>query len=475
MNTNRNTNRKIFVLFVVFSVGLFGSIPELYAANQTAKSCSYTDVSTAVTAASLGDTVTVPAGSCTWSSTLNINKGITLIGAGIGNTTITNGTSGGYIISYSPSDIASNSGFRISGFTFDLANGSGKSGINFPAATTNTAQTKVRIDNNRFQNIYVGSTQVMYIHVSGLVYGVVDNNYFTTATYALRMNGNTGTNNGGWWNNIEAIKFGQADNDLLFEDNTFNVQAGAGVIDCVESYRYAFRYNTIIASGPQPLFDSHGNWGNQYGCFGGELYGNSIQGGGRILDQRGGRFFVFNNSSTGSGSYIQVRDEANGTELPIGPYKGIGNPPCPADNGTCQDINGSYYWGNRQSLTGTLWSYSIGPNCVGSDCSHNTTGMPYAGKNFFTPTTSPALTCGTLANRPASCTAGQGYWATNQSCTDLTGMVGVHPSTPISGTLYRCGTSNTWDSGYTPLPYPHPLRGGVSGLLAPFLHAPVAQ
>ena len=475
MNTIRKTNSKKSALLVIFLVGLFSSIPELYAANQTATSCSKTDVSTAITNASPGDTVTVPAGSCTWSSTLNISKGITLIGAGVGKTTITNGTSGGYIISYTPSNIASNSGFRVSGFTFDLAKGSGNSGINFPAVSTNIAQTKVRIDNNRFQNIYPGSTQVMYIHVSGLVYGVVDNNYFATATYALRMYGNTSANNGGWWNNVEAIKFGQADNNLWFEDNTFNVESGAGVLDCVESYRYAFRYNNIVASGPQPLFDSHGNWGGQYGCFGGELYGNSIQGGGRVLDQRGGRFFVFNNSSTSSGSYVQVRDEQNGTALPVGPYQGAGSPPCPANNGTCQDVNGSYYWGNRQNTTGGLWNYSIGPNCVGTDCSKNTTGMPIAGKHFFTQTTSPGIACGTLANRPASCTNGQGYWATNQSCTDLTGMVGVKPSVPISGTLYRCGSSNTWDSGYSPLPYPHPLRGGVSGLLPPYLLAPVAQ
>ena len=56
-----NTVMNKIALCVVFSVGFFGSIPELYAANQTAKSCSYADVSTAVTAASPGDTVTVPA------------------------------------------------------------------------------------------------------------------------------------------------------------------------------------------------------------------------------------------------------------------------------------------------------------------------------------------------------------------------------------------------------------------------------
>jgi hypothetical protein len=68
--------------------------------------------------------------------------------------------------------------------------------------------------------------------------------------------------------------------------------------------------------------------------------------------------------------------------------------------------------------------------------------------------------CGTLAERPATCTTGVGYWATNQSCTDLSGMVGRNPSTPISGTLYKCTAPDTWTAYYTPYDYPHPLRAG---------------
>jgi hypothetical protein len=69
--------------------------------------------------------------------------------------------------------------------------------------------------------------------------------------------------------------------------------------------------------------------------------------------------------------------------------------------------------------------------------------------------------CGTLANRPATCTPGVAYWATNQSCTDMTGMVGANPSTPISGTLYKCTATDTWTAYYQPYQYPHPLRDDV--------------
>jgi hypothetical protein len=70
--------------------------------------------------------------------------------------------------------------------------------------------------------------------------------------------------------------------------------------------------------------------------------------------------------------------------------------------------------------------------------------------------------CGTLANRPKTCTTGVAYWATNQSCTDMTDMVGEINSNPsrstISGTLYKCNAGGAWEVYYIPYKYPHPLR-----------------
>src|SRR6476661_3611184 len=54
----------------------------------TAKSVSYPDVAAAVGAATDGDTVAVPAGTGSWTSTLVITKGITLQGGGDDKTVI---------------------------------------------------------------------------------------------------------------------------------------------------------------------------------------------------------------------------------------------------------------------------------------------------------------------------------------------------------------------------------------------------
>src|SRR2546428_4626622 len=86
-----------------------------------AKSVSLADVTSAVSSAHDGDTVVVPAGTASWTSTLNIKKGITLQGAGNDTTVIlddvlrTNANRGGaiIIISLTPSQ-----SFRLTGFTF---------------------------------------------------------------------------------------------------------------------------------------------------------------------------------------------------------------------------------------------------------------------------------------------------------------------------------------------------------------------
>ncbi len=54
----------------------------------TAKSVSFPDVAAAVGAATDGDTVTIPAGTESWTSTLVITKGVTLQGAGEDKTVI---------------------------------------------------------------------------------------------------------------------------------------------------------------------------------------------------------------------------------------------------------------------------------------------------------------------------------------------------------------------------------------------------
>lgn len=418
------------------------------AATIAAASCSFADVSTAISTAVAGDTVTVPAGSCAWSTTLNITKGLSLIGNGAGKTILKKGDAA--IITYRPSDAKANALFRISGFTFDFS-GKGGNGIELVSGNTLIHQTKIRVDNNRFQNIAMGSTQDHYIYYAG-IYGVIDSNFFGRAFYPFRTP-TAQTNDGGrsMWNNWQGIVFGAPDNNMYFEDNVFEEltdPGGVAVTDCQEANRYAFRYNTInLSNGGWSLFDMHGNNFQQYACFGGEIYGNHVigGGGGYFLDQRGGRVFVFNNSVSDNGWAFHVREEQEDATSPVT------NP-----SQYPQHVNGSYYWGNKTGMTGKPIGFNT--TCTSSVCTYNG-DLPLLGRDFFTEASSPGISCGPLSSRPPVCQSGQAFWATSQSCSDLTGMVGARPLNPISGTLYRCTASNVWDSGTAPLPYPHPLRG----------------
>jgi len=455
------TTRKYFASVAACSFTLCASVAGSHAATINAASASYSDVSAAITSASPGDTVLVPDGSATWERQLEITKGIYLTSAGTGESVITSNYTnhphewgdGPFLISYEPSDYSANWPLRISGFTFDFDNKS--SGIYLHYSSTDlTIQTKIRIDHNIFKDAL---TQAI---TNQGMRGVVDNNTFTGTEYPIRHSSGDSED---WWNNWEGIVFGKKDNNMYIEDNTFIIDSI--LIDCQYGNRYAIRYNTITATeGSYPFLDMHGNQGEglMYACFGGEVYGNDITAvEGQILDQRAGKAVVFFNSFsvTGSGWAVKVREE-------------VWDDYNPTTNIQPQHISDSYYWNNRDGYAGSVLTSYLAENCCDADivgeCENtcDDLGDNYEineNDEFFDFDTSfdgtSGVGCGTLANRPATCTTGVGYWATDQSCSDLSGVVGVNPTTPISGMLYKCTATNTWTAYYTPYTYPHPLRG----------------
>ncbi len=432
-------------------LGLLLTCTNVSAATIKAASCSYTDVSAAVASASAGDTINVPAGTCTWSSTLSITKGINLVGAGQGITVINRGAS--QVISYVPSSAnwPYNYSFRVSGFTFSLG-GSGQ-GVYMDCGCATTAQTKIRIDNNRFYNSTTAGGAIENYGCRG----VIDDNFFDTFVYPLRVGWGDqcgGQSPAGFgifsWQHWGEYILGGADQTMYVEDNTLTGVSTAWT-DGDQGGSYVLRYNTVSTGEMYPLADMHGGRGNLWGVRGGEIYGNQINGSGFLISQRGGKASVHHNNITGGGT-VNLYD----------------NDGCPPDPYSAQQrINNSYHFDNRAGLSGSLldWSSSGGDNCGGVVVINSTFWMDNSG--CTAPSTCSNITsgigCGTLANRPPACTTGTGYWATNQSCTNLTGMVGAYPATPISGTFYQCTSTNTWTAYFTPYTYPHPLRGGAGG------------
>jgi len=437
---NVNTNDYL----ISFSVGSGGTIYAL--------SCSYTDVSNAINSANIGDTVRVPAGTCTWSNSLLITKGIKLMGAGIGNTTIRRGAAN--IIVYVPADYTLNAPFRVSGFSFDqVSEAYGYSlihlGKDFDYITdVGPAQTNIRIDHNRFYSTTEIGLDAQCIQHTAQMFGVVDNNIFDNHSYPIRnINPAWGSLLWDRWG-TEGYSYAPGDKyNLYFEDNIFNLGTGSVdnvITDSQFSGRYAYRYNTMIRSpgtSSYSFMDVHGIQSmDMHASFGAEVYGNDVIGGtGGItfLQTRGGVTTVHHNSvNVGSG----FSTSTSSVMCPGEPYRSL------------EMIHDTYFFLNRVGYTGSLLGSSRD-----SSISCGGRARPEEGIDFFDDVSTPGITCGTLANRPTTCNIGQGYWATTQSCTSLSGMVGKNPTTPISGTLYKCTATNTWTAYYIPYTYPHPL------------------
>lgn len=421
-------------------------------AEKIAVDTTYAEVKAAYDLCAEGDTLTVPAGSSTWATTLAVTKHIYIVGAGVGSTNITCGVAGSFCITYNPADYDSDLPFRLTGFTFD-ANGNFILKLGTTKSGPFGLQTKVRIDHNRFTN---SGAQVgmQGIWSYGTLYGVVDNNTFDGMDSPI---GHTnGVNKDGWWGNSPQNIFAHGSpNYLYYEDNAIACGGGSIQVSRGEySARYVFRYNDITPVGePQPLFDLHGQQGNAVdsmaSCFGAELYGNDIDlgtDGMTFFKTRSGQSLVFLNNTTSSGS---VANSAYTSALCVLPDAYVAG----------KVTHNTYFWGSRKNLTGDLWGASC-DHTLGLDWG-GVTGIPTLGRDVISDGSTPAITMGPLASLPATCAVGQGYWATAQATDDLTGLVGVAPATPIAGTLYRCDETNVWTKVYTPYTYPHPLRGEV--------------
>jgi len=473
-------------------------LPEGYAKTIEARSCSYTDVSGAVSSATRGDTVTVPAGKCIWGSELVVTKAIRLQGAGIDVTTIKSGMTGGtgystskFLFRYVPSSPSSDASelFELTGFTFDEDS---KSGSIIVRNENATPLRKVRIHHNKIINSYgVEVTSNEYatsITIEGTVYGVIDNNTIIGVPRIGNYGNSYATLGRSSWDNT-TFKYGSPDN-IYWEDNIF-IKDTILISDARQllSYgdrggRYVFRYNNIINSTTNPFYawDMHGT---QVGgtptspgyrnrsTMGAEIYGNHISNpysALQIWGHRGGKLLAFYNYVMDGSNTIQavILDEASERWAPTNhACLGLGYSACSSD-GERQEQTKSFYWNNRKSsnngliitklISDTRWDQWGGNKLRENEnfWNHNTGFNGTLG-----------MGCGTLANRPKTCTEGVGYWATDQSCSQVPeASVGKAPKTPISGTLYRCVATNSWQEYYTPYTYPHPLRTGETEILS---------
>jgi hypothetical protein len=262
-----------------------------------------------------GDTITLPAGTFSWTSHLTITKGVTLKGATTivgspSNPTVIDATvildnvprngSGGGIIS---AQLNANQSFRLTGITFRHGSNNvyGSNGAVRVTSSGTQPNRSVRIDHCHFDHLYWAYT----IGIYGWIYGVDDHNVFdcnpSGLSHLIWHNtwGGQANGNGSWAD----FPYYGSEKFWFIEDNTIRGSGPvtSGNIDVMNGGRYVARHNAFLNAAP----NSHGTEGGpQRGGRAREVYDNSfhwtINWGGQM--QRSGSAIWYDNTWTGVNS-----------------------------------------------------------------------------------------------------------------------------------------------------------------------------
>lgn len=286
-----------------FAAGSLGCLPSCrgYDAAQCtagssvdAASCSQQDVESAAASASDGDTVQVPAGTCTWDQQTTISdKNVTLQGAGIGNTTIIIETP--IEGNWSALRISNtNKPARITGFTFRrvLSTAGGDVWANMVAMDGE----HWRVDHCRFEVTGSGARGV-YTTSNGLIDHCEFEELDDVSTQGVRIY----HTNDNW---SLPLDLGTA-RATVIEDSTFRfVSEHDSAVDGCRGTRVVFRHNTVTNT----EFQLHGLWScgdDMAGAMSFEVYDNQFiedMGGEWVsaaITLRGGTGVLFDNTVTG--------------------------------------------------------------------------------------------------------------------------------------------------------------------------------
>lgn len=456
---------------LLFSLILPCLATPVQAADVNAASASRADVATAINSASTGDRVLVPSGTETWSTLIALpaTKDLDIIGSGIGNTVLTCDDSG---ICF---EIHLAAAHRISGFTL-LTSSAG--GIRVVRNGDQNPNKWFRIDHNRI----VSDAGWTSIEISGGTNGVhpqglVDNNELFDV--AIHANGTTFQLDEADFQHVlwsHQTPLGDNSQIVYIEDNTFEgTSSNINWADSNYGGRYVFRFNTLVGKGYQ---EAHSMVGSNRASQRWEIYKNTRTSGSNAFPGmaflRGGSGVLWGNRLPSNFTWGLVMDNVRSevTVSTCGKCDGLSacDENTPGESGhLCRDqigiANDTVRWDDNPI---GAWNQVFQPVYFWDNIIEPSTQIPIdnqgldtwllENRDWYKTDTAfdgtKGVGEGTIANRPATCTTGVAYWATDE------GEWNSRQAGP-DGRLYKCTATNTWTLYYTPFTYPHPLQSGA--------------
>lgn len=358
----------------------------MYGDDPPAANCTHEAVQAAITAASSGQTVTVPSGDCTWDLAVTITgKALTLQGAGLDITNITDGVSGDYnpMMNIAVTDT---NFVTLRDFTFIDSTAAKQGTINI---TNSNFQVGFRVTNVRV-NQANGTGSTFFFKTSA--YGLFDNCHFdntssgggskSIATYPVGPDGHGFDD----WKRSQSLGSNEA---VYIEDCVFDYDTiHDGAIDSYGS-NYVFRYNTV-----------YNTWIEHHGTDSGserspklfEIYNNTfynnISPTGSSLSTtynhfRGGTGVVYNNTFTGTYAWAGLGMDAYRGCLGDRGYwgyanwghqwlhcsqEGYGMISCVSDHNGDESTPVCYLWGSQHGTCSKKWcSTTSDTDCTTND------------------------------------------------------------------------------------------------------------
>jgi hypothetical protein len=461
--------RRIVFGVALVTIGAWVLVTRVWAADLTAASCSSADVQAAVNKAAPRDRVFVPAGTCTYTSAVNIPDGkhITIQGAGINLTTI---SAGREVRVFNLNGSAT----RITGFTFNQGQ------IVIGGDDTAPVQDW-RIDHNRFVGANINASTAIEIKCPFAVSpkgtfcrGLIDHNNFENGLQVLPWGWAPVASLHAAWS--VPTNLGSPDT-VFIEDNTFSGPAGQTfqAIDTNYSGRFVFRFNTLTSmsvsvhslqqwrgSRAWEIYRNRATgdgwtagliragvgvaWGNQHDSTRGPFVLDNA----RSVEPAGHNYGACNGASAADENLPGQQGYACRDQIGMGRDVCLSNPSSTTSTATgwcAQAREPSYFWVNRTGSSIT----EVDTGGRGLSTLH-----VLSNRDFYNEISSfsgaSGVGSGPIAKRPAACSPGVAYWVTDEGSWNTTLPANT------SGRLYKCTAPNTWTLYYTPYTYPHPLQ-----------------